>query len=276
MTEKKELCAPSKKYSEGTCFSLEALIKIANAYNDMNADNLIIIKNDKKYLLKQLINRLENICDDQVCWINQNFVKNIGDDDILKNTFRPEGPGSQGNFEWLSTSDIVNVVKQYEHIHPDFLFLGAVPIDFDDLPYYGIKNLDYNNLYKNGIRKLGIVFNLDEHYKSGSHWVAAYIDLDKAELYYFDSYGKLGLDKNGLPDKRIVVFLERIATWLASRNKNPIIKYSKNRHQYKNSECGVYSINFILRLLKGDTFEELESQKVLDNKINECRNVYFN
>ena len=33
------------------------------------------------------------------------------------------------------------------------------------------------------------------------------------------------------------------------------IKFNQTRHQFKNSECGVYSINFILRLLKGETFE---------------------
>lgn len=267
-------CAPSKTYSEGTCFTIDALIKIAKAYNKLQTNDFIEIKENKRYLLKELINRLENVCDDnQICWLKQDFIKQIGDEDIMKNTFRPIGP--QGKFEWLSTSDIVDVIKQYEYVYPDFYFLGAVPIDFDDLPHYGIKNLNYEQLYQDGIRKLGIVFNLDEHYKGGSHWVAAYIDLNKAELYYFDSYGKQGLE-NGKPDQRIVAFLERTADWLKSIGKKPIIKYSQNRHQYKNSECGVYSINFILRLLQGDSFEYLEKNKVLDNQVNICRQVYFN
>jgi hypothetical protein len=279
MIDNKEKCAPSKTFSDGTCFTLPALIKIAEAYNKINADKIIINnpdqKNQKRYLLKELIKRLEKICDDQVCWINQKFIKDIGDQDILNNTFRPKGPGKQGNFEWLSTSDIVNVVKQYEHVHRDFMFLGAVPIDFDDLPHYGIKNLNYDKLYDKGIRKLGIVFNLDEHYKSGSHWVAGYVDFDKAKLYYFDSYGNVGL-KNGRPDRRIVILFERIASWLASKGKKPIIKYSQKRHQHKNSECGVYSINFILRLLKKDPFEKIEEISVKDSEINKCREVYFN
>jgi hypothetical protein len=37
--------------------------------------------------------------------------------------------------------------------------------------------------------KSGSSHNLDPHYKSGSHWVANYIDLDKHCCYYFDSYG---------------------------------------------------------------------------------------
>ena len=51
------------------------------------------------------------------------------------------------------------------------------------------------------------------------------------------------------------------------------IEYNRNRHQYKNSECGVYSLNFILRLLNGDSFEKITKNKVLDDEINDCRDA---
>ena len=54
------------------------------------------------------------------------------------------------------------------------------------------------------------------------------------------------------------------------------IRYSQIRNQYKNSECGVYSMNFIIRLLHGTKFDKIISQKVPDDTINECREVYFN
>jgi hypothetical protein len=53
------------------------------------------------------------------------------------------------------------------------------------------------------------------------------------------------------------------------------IKFNQNRHQFKNSECGVYSINFILRLLKGETFENICSNITTDDQVNKCREVYF-
>ena len=53
------------------------------------------------------------------------------------------------------------------------------------------------------------------------------------------------------------------------------IDYNRNRHQYKNSECGVYSLNFILRLLNGNKFNDIVSKKVLDDEINQCRDKYF-
>ena len=40
-------------------------------------------------------------------------------DYMENNIFRPEGP--QGKFEWLSTIDINQVLKQYEEKYEDFL-----------------------------------------------------------------------------------------------------------------------------------------------------------
>ena len=45
------------------------------------------IKDDKKYLLRQLTDKLSNVCDNQLCWIRQSFVKKLQDQDILENTF---------------------------------------------------------------------------------------------------------------------------------------------------------------------------------------------
>jgi hypothetical protein len=53
------------------------------------------------------------------------------------------------------------------------------------------------------------------------------------------------------------------------------VRYNKKQHQFKNSECGVYSINFIIRLLKGETFNEITENITKDDEMNNCRNVYF-
>ena len=52
-------------------------------------------------------------------------------------------------------------------------------------------------------------------------------------------------------------------------------RYNKTQHQKGNSECGVYSINFILRLLKGKSFDYITQKRLKDDKINKCRSVYF-
>lgn len=297
MTDQDKKCAPSKDYKEGSCFTEVDLKKMSIAYNIYvekgKVDGTKIeIKNDKKHLLTELTSRLENTCDNQICWLKQKFVKDMKDKDILNNTFRPTGP--EGRFEWLSTLHINDVMEQYEKKYKDFKFFGAVPMDFNDLPFLGIKNMNFDELYDSGKTKLGFVFNLDEHWQSGSHWVSLYADLDKNIINYLDSYGKR-------PEKRVRNLVKRISKWcygkthcktnvcselnesdsfMRTNSKNRIenkmdIDYNHNRHQYKNSECGVYSLNFILRQLNGETFEQITKNKTLDDDMHSCRDVYF-
>jgi len=82
--------------------------------------------------------------------------------------------------------------------------------------------------------------------------------------------------------------MERVVSWMNKKynlnnksegelfdNTGLDVKYNKVRHQYKNSECGVYSMNFIIRLLRGEGFKEISKSKVIDDQMNQCREVYF-
>lgn len=290
-------CAPSKKYNEGSCFTLEALIRMVVAYNvkchKTGQGTAIDIRENKKYLIGKLTKALENVCSDQICWLEQDFIKELNDAEINNDTFRPRI--TQGRFDWLNTTNIKEVMDQYHKVHKDFMFLGALPMDFDDIAHYGVRNLNFDDLKHRGINRLGFVFNLDESWQRGSHWVSMFADLANNQIYYFDSYGTK-------PKKRVRNLVNRIATWCYSRNykgsvgnmsesaisesfmnkgKNKIekifksIDYNTTRHQFKHSECGVYSINFILRLLKGEDFNHICNNITSDDEINECRPVYF-
>ncbi len=295
-------CAPSKKYSDGSCFTIDSLKKIASNYNKKNA-NKIDLNLDKSKLVEELEKRLANKCSDQTCWLRLDVVKELDNEDIETNTFRPRGPSKK--YEWLSTSHINEVIEQYQAIHKDFLFLGAVPLDFEDLPVLGIDNLDFADLEKQGKKKIGLVINLDEHWKDGSHWVGLFSDLDKNQIYYFDSLGKK-------PLKRTRKFVNKIAKYLYNKkygeklpindiiqkiksinkvggksslgsnvhiknllNGNFDIRYNHIQHQFENSECGVYSINFIVRLVSGESFDNVINNITKDEQMNSNRKVYF-
>jgi len=282
MDEKDQKCAPTTSFKDGSCITTPLLVKMAESYNDMFAKNKIKLYPNvetlnpgkyKRYLLKEFSNRLSDVCDNQRCWLKQDFINKMNGSiktELTKMTFRPSGP--EGQFTWLNTLDINKVMSQYEKKYKGFKFLGAVPIDFDDLESLGIKDLQYDKLINEGYDKLGIIFNLDEHYKSGSHWVASYADLKKGKVYYYDSYGIE-------PEKRIRKYMRRVTN--AIKKKNNIsegkidVRHNKVRQQFKNSECGVFSISFILRSLQGKTFDEIMNSGVHDDEINECRKVYF-
>ena len=82
------------------------------------------------------------------------------------------------------------VLRPYEQIFPQFRYQGAVPLDFDKLHDYKLSEQNYCAHYNvNGKTKIGAVFNLDTHDKSGSHWVSMFFDLDRHFIAFFDSVG---------------------------------------------------------------------------------------
>jgi hypothetical protein len=286
-------CAPGNKYVDGSCISKKHLIDMAEKWNSKNKNNIIKITQDKQELVNQFEEKLSDKCSDQVCWLRLDFIKKLENEDLLDNTFRPYGP--TGKYEWLSTTDIDNVINQYQTNYKEFLFLGAVPYDFDNLKFLGIYDLDFEELEKSGKYKIGMVINLDEHYKSGSHWVGLYTNLKENKIYFFDSVGKK-------PRKRIKKFINRITKYLYNKNfneklninslynklqqyagKNNIInnlskfdiRYNHIQHQFKDSECGVYSIHFITRLVEGESFDSIINNVIKDDVMNQFRKQYF-
>lgn len=155
---------------------------------------------------------------------------------------------------WLDSTNIEAVMKQYEEAYSDFEFMGPFPIDFAAPDPYekgsekhcliremcGLRVLDAQ---KRGIKKIGIIYNLDPHFKNGSHWVATYIDIAGKKCYYFDSYGYE-------PPGQIAKFMK----WLTTQDKSIKLGYNARRFQYKGSECGMYSLYFIIRMIAGDNF----------------------
>jgi len=265
------ICSPSRQYKNRfTCFSNESLMKIARAYNNkVSNDDKINLNDDQYKLYNNISKKLSRVCTNEICWANQKFVQNLNDDEIDFHTFKPKKP--KGKYQWLSTIDIRDVMKQYEKKFKDFVFIGPVPIDFDDI-HTEIGNINLKKLIKQQKNKIGIVFNLDKHNQSGSHWVALYFEFsnNRSEVNFFDSYGEL-------PNKRIQILMDRFINMGRDQlDLNIMQNINKTRMQYANSECGVYSMNFILHLLLGDSFEKTTSNIVYDEEMNNRRNLFFN
>lgn len=273
-------CAPHLEFENGSCIPLELLIEMAKAYNEYRSDekskqiklnsklDTLYPDDYKKYLLLEFKNIFDG---DQKDWINSKYLELLSDEakDHLENkVFRPDGP--QGRFEWLSTIDINQVLYQYEEKYPNFKFLGAVPMDFMDLDYLPFQKLNFKELEDEGIGRIGVIFNTDKSTGRGKHWISLFIDLDKGQIYFSDSMGTR-------QPKEVNEFMKSVEKYLTDVKKKTDldIKYNKTQHQRGNSECGVYSINWILRLLKGKTFEHLTQKRLTDKQVNKCRVKYF-
>ena len=114
-----------------------------------------------------------------------------------------------------------------------------------------------------------MIFNLDTHDKPGSHWVSMFIDNNKKHVYYFDSYG------DEIP-QRLVRLVNTIQVQGRQYGENYEYYYNDNRHQYKNSECGMYCLYFIITLLKGKSFDYFLNKKISDDEMLKKRKVFFN
>ena len=266
-------CAPGVNFSEGSCFTLDQIKKIALKFNKRYQSN-INLELSKKDLIRILIKNIQNkkSCDGDSCILELNLHS---EDESIEKTLRPKGPRYSN--KWLSNVNIDEVMYQYQNKYHKFKYLGTVPSDFEKLSFLKIKNIKFKDLLKKNKYKIGMVINLDTSDGSGTHWVSLYVNLKKRQLYFFDSYGKK-------PMKSIFNFMNRIYNEFTKRNldyntintnKKFKVRYNNIQHQRKNSECGVYSMNFIIRLLNGEKFSDITKNITDDDKMFECRKSYF-
>lgn len=177
---------------------------------------------------------------------------------------------------WLDSLNIEAVMKQYEDAYPSFEFMGPFPIDFaapDPYTSSGgqkhclireICDLRMEKVVKEGTKSIGIIYNLDPHFKDGSHWVANYVDIPGHKCYYFDSYGYE-------PPKQIATFMK----WLTTQDPQMKLMYNARRFQFQGSECGMYSMYFIIRMLAGDVFRPFCRKQPRDSVMLDLRDWLF-
>lgn len=298
-------CAPDYANGTVTCFSDRALRSIINAYNASHTDKIQLTSGARKRDIWEAIQqKMSDKCGkDEACWINQGFLKKLQPD--LEQYFKPLAP--LGQYQWLSTDDIYNVMSQYDRKHKDFKFVGPLPMDFlrlRDKDSLYLQGLDLNRERSKGLKNIGVIFNMDPSTKGGSHWIALNIDLLRNEIHYFDSYGAKHTEPNEdmLPyydsygqynrgaripmpkDIQKFVFKTMMrmtgdkgkkAMQVGGKMKMPYkLRINSIQHQYANSECGVYSMLFLLKS-RNSSFEQITQDIITDEVANQARNHLF-
>ena len=235
------------------------------------------------------------------CWLNQSVVKDQKQTlstsaskllyEALQNAYKPHKPISwkKNRREWLDTYDILNVMKQYEAKYTTFEFLGVFPVDFakkiSTPTTVGVAatcvvqemcHFDISDLKARGKNSFGIIMNLDRHDQPGSHWVACYCCFDpnskKYGICYYDSGGNK-------PPEPIADFIKTVVRQINDKTHFRV-KYNNVRHQFKNTECGVFSILFVTLCLKNQHLTYHATRKLIvrdkeDKKINKLRDHFY-
>jgi hypothetical protein len=179
---------------------------------------------------------------------------------------------------WLDNVNIANVMKQYETAYPWFHFMGVLPIDFSmadpyrtdgvvQCLYKEICGLQLKEEHRRGIRGIGMIFNLDPHDKGGSHWVGLYIDLHdlvKPRISYFDSYGY-----------KTPSTIARLMRSFTLQIPGCVLAYNARRYQRGGTECGMFSMYFLICMIHGIRFEQFCKDAVDDDMMLQLRHVLF-
>lgn len=301
-------CSPSQKkvYEKtGTCFTRDALQRLAIAWNQENPDKPIrnIRKMGSKALWNALNLGMSSLCEPgaEHCWVDK-----LKPGPRVASKLRPMTPREwyKDDRTWLSNYDIKKVMDQYQD-EPSYRygFLGVFPIDFagdpsEDTSPQAFSQCIYQemctlvnvaNRLKRMRRKydfLGFITNLDRHDEPGSHWTSTFICINPRlpayGAYYYDSVART-------PPPQIKAWIEGLQARLEELDKSarplhPFTKlYSSCRMQYKNTECGVFSMAFQIRwieMLRADrqtVFDDVMKMKgrLDDDTVHALRKILF-
>ena len=262
-----------------SCYSSKSLEKLKSLWNKRHPDEKIK-DTDPRAIWTALRHNMTRVCHQEACWLRQSFASSGIDKEMLHYTFAPQAPNTwkKNIHEWLSSIDIANSLKQYEHANPSFLFIGPSPVDFDEVLEDGecvwneLCKFDIMKHVKNGKHKIGIVFNTDPHDKPGEHWVSMFIDVRAKVIFFFDS-------TSDRPQRRIRTFMKMVREQ-GEANGIPFKEYINNvPHQKNDTECGVYSIFMIIHMLLGKmtVHDFLDKKKKLTDKyMQRFRRKFFN
>ena len=274
-------CSPKEKgkINEFSCYTDDSLYRLRDLWNARHPDEFIK-SNDTKEIHQKLTEYLSHVCSQESCWLKQKYDFGKVDEDMVE-SFAPESPKEwkKNPDEWLSSVDIMKVMKQYEKAYKCFEFLGPTPIDFDTKKMYGtcvwdeLCNFSLEDQIKRGKTKIGIIFNTDPHDKPGQHWISMFINIKKKQIFFFDSVGQKA-------PPEIMVLVNRIIQQGKQMHPKILFQFDENypvEHQYGNSQCGIYSIFFIVHMLEDKITEHyLKTHVLKDEYMAKFRKVYFN
>lgn len=240
-------CSPSRENLALSC------------YNDMELEDIyqktfsVSQIKDREEMVKELTSHFKKQCkNDQSCWTN--------DEKLIERVFRPLS--SWGKDGWLSDRDIDSVLSQYEDSSNKYCHLGCERVDFWYRSKNDLRHTKFTPLLEKGIKKFSLVILLYGYRKESyyqEHWVSIFIDLPRKTIDYFDSS-----NFDVIPAMEFLLFEIQLQLILTTGINFVVNKCTYALQKY-DGDCGIFSIDFIVRRLSGMTFQGyMDYHKLLD------------
>jgi hypothetical protein len=277
----KPRCSPASpgKDHDFTCYTDDSLTEMRTLWNERHPDDMISSV-DPVDIWTHIRERFSKVCRNERCWIRQKSLQNGLSRDVLSYTFAPTAPieWKKNPSEWLTSTELSELMAHYERRFPSFEFIGPSPIDFDSRDRDGICvweelcGFTLKDMLKRKKSKLGVIFNTDPHTEDGEHWISMFVDTSHSKpfIFFFDSNGDL-------PPKEVSALTERIKDQGAEIGLD--LEYQHNHpfeHQHGNNECGMYCLYMIVKLLTREhDYEHFKNNRITDKQMNDLRSIWF-
>lgn len=219
------------------------------------------------------MNKILN-CDRESCVLSHPaFVKTIGPEVAekeKKERMRPKGPADNDNL--LNNFNIDEVLLQYTKSNPIYHhipykmidFAETEPSEFSRLLRQGLDQeyvksilLSFMNpdMFVNSVKKCaGVVLNTDISSGRGKHWFCVFLDfrnINHITLEYFNSSGNMMSQEV----HEFMIKYQKKVRKLLPQSECTIEAASNIQLQESQTECGVYSLVYIILRLEGTSLE---------------------
>ena len=268
----------------GACVSKRTAEKIMNVMEDIEGSNnnkdikekFTIQKSNLHQNIANIIEHAMEVldCKSQTELLNHpKIIEALGMNAVEKEKeehFKPAGPFDSTKL--IHNKNIYNVLKQYEKAYPDFYAIDYHMIDFDEDPNSELNKLDFVKQVSSGKTRFGVIFNTDVHTGGGKHWFAIFFDFrnitkdinEPSTINFFNSSGNH-------PVERLDVWLKNKMQELENKTgKSFVLKIISNKRvQYGSTECGIYSMYFIIWCIKhpDKDIKEFMNQDLSDERM---------
>lgn len=259
-------CAPQVGNSTGVCSSQTVLERIKRYLEQQD-------RSIKTHSTRDLIEHAKQAtkCESESCLFTKRsplleyITPGLAKKELIER-FAPKGP--HNNTTWLSNDNIDGVLKLYTQKFPHFYH---VPYQMADFEKYGgdLASVDHAAVSKSH-KSLGCVLNTDHHGGPGQHWVAVYVDFQGGTFEYWDSAGDP-------PFPEIHDFMIRQVDLMNAGGKRykHVIVCRDIAHQKLNTECGVYSLYYIINRLNGVPYTFFQQHEIPDAIMHQFRKYLF-
>lgn len=273
---KVNICTMSKS---GICSQKEE-IELMKNYLKAEYNMTIPPETSSAEVLKILMNKL-NIHDELKLWQNSDFSNYVGERTAIKvvnKIFKPEGPCNSTRL--LDNYNIDNSLEQWsqngiEMFKKNFYHVPFQMIDFAKTNSE-LARLRIDDLIKKGYDCFGVILNTDISSGRGLHWFCIYGDLqhkgtkdDPIALEFFNSSGNP-------PVLEVEIWMRKVVRDLQAAGITcKIIRSIPQRIQFSNTECGVFSLIYILSRLENKPTNWFYNVKADDKDMIRYRQVLF-